>query len=317
MNARMRIGVIVAAFGALLAATQCGGSSTRPTPPPPTTEPPPGTIPGPNPIPVPSAPQTFVGAGDIAWCSTDGARLTAQLVQGIGGQVFTAGDNAYMDGSLQNYRDCYETTWGRFKDRTRPVAGNHEYDTDPSASGYYTYFGGFSGPPPGYYSYPVGDWHIIALNSALPNRGFEAGSAQLRWLEQDLIANKNKCTLAIWHHPLFTSGPNGPQNYTRDAWRLLYEHNVDVIVNGHDHLYEVFAAQDPDGRRDPARGIRQFTIGTGGAILYDVRTLAPNSERRITNTWGVLKLTLGTGYDWEFIPVAGSSQRDSGHGECH
>ena len=308
----------IAAVIALLAATQCGGgSSTRPTPPP--SNEPPGTIPpNPGPTPIPSAPQTFVGAGDIAWCTEAGARLTGQLIQTINGQVFTAGDNAYMEGSLKNYMDCYEPTWGRVKDRTRPVAGNHEYDTDPSANGYYSYFGAFSGPPPGYYSYEVGDWHIVALNSALPQSGFSGGSAQMRWLQADLAASNKRCTLAIWHHPLFTSGPNGPNLYTRDAWRVLYEANVDVIVNGHDHLYERFAPQDPDGRPDPARGIRQFTIGTGGAALYSQARVTPNSERLITMTWGVVKFTLSSGsYEWQFIPVQGSSASDAGRGECH
>lgn len=311
--------VSAATLAGMLAAAQCGGgSSTQPTPNP-IPEPPPGTIPpNPNP-PIPSPPVTFVGAGDIAWCQYEGARMTAQLLRTINGQIFTAGDNAYLDGSLKNYRDCYEPTWGPLRDRTRPVAGNHEYDTDPTAAGYYQYFGPAAGTAPGYYSYEVGDWHIIALNSALPNRGFQNGSAQLAWLQQDLttFANK-KCVAAIWHHPLFTSGRNGPNTYTRDAWRILYANDVDVIINGHDHLYERFAPQNPDGQTDRARGIRQFTIGTGGALLYPEINLQPNSEVRITNTWGVLKMTLGGGYyEWQFVPVQGSTGTDSGRADCH
>lgn len=317
MRSRLvRAAVVSVAIAAAMSSARCGGGkSTAPTPSPTPIPDIPGTTPTPTPIPLPSGPQTLVGAGDIGWCNLPGAEQTARLVQGINGQVFTAGDNAYMDGSLGNFMDCYEPAWGRFRDRTRPVAGNHEYDTDATARGYYTYFGGLASPATqGYYSYEVGDWHIVALNSALPNVGF--GAAQLAWLQQDLAASRARCTAAIWHHPLFSSGPNGPQRYARDAWALLYNANADVIINGHDHLYERFARQDMDGRRDPVRGIQQFTVGTGGAMLYGFTgALSPNSEVRIAQ-WGVIRFTLSsTGYDWEFIPVAGAG--DSGHGDCH
>jgi hypothetical protein len=299
--------VAAAALAAALAAIQCGGDrSTGPTP-----LPRPGNTP---PDITPSPPQTLVGAGDIGWCNM-GADQTARLVQGISGQVFTAGDNAYMDGSLRNFVDCYAPTWGRFLDRTRPVAGNHEYDTDTAARGYYTYFGAAaSAATLGYYSYRLGDWHIIALNSALPGVGF--GGGQLAWLEQELRAERAKCTAAIWHHPRFSSGPNGPNLYTRAAWALLYDADADIVINGHDHLYERFARQYRDGRRDPVRGIQQFTVGTGGAALYPFTpNISANSEVRISQ-YGVLKLTLSsTGYDWQFIPVSGGG--DSGHGDCH
>jgi hypothetical protein len=313
MRGRALMLAAAVALAAAIAGARCGGkTSTAPTPAQP--DPLPGTVPPPT-QPPPSPPQTLVGAGDIAWCQYAGAEQTARLVQGIGGQVFTAGDNAYLDGSLQNFRDCYEPTWGRFKDRTRPVAGNHEFDTDRSGSGYYSYFGASASPATqGYYSYDLGDWHIVALNSAMP---MDTGSAQLRWLEADLVANPRRCTAAIWHHPLFTSGPNGPQTFTRAAWRVLYDANADLIVNGHDHLYERFAPQDADGRRDPARGLRQFTVGTGGAQLYALATLSPNSERQIVNTWGVIRFTLSSGsYEWQFVPVAGGAP-DSGRADCH
>lgn len=312
----LRAAVVWIAVIVALAAVRCGGgTSTGPSPTP--TPDPPGTIPPPPPDPPPSQPQSFVGAGDIAWCGR-GADQTARVVQALPGQVFTAGDNAYPDGSLRDFMNCYEPTWGRFRDRTRPVAGNHEYETDPTARGYFTYFGALASPATeGYYSYEVGDWHIVALNSALPAGAFRAGSAQMRWLAADLEAHPKRCVAAIWHHPLFTSGPNGPQEFTRDAWRVLYQYGVDVVINGHDHLYERFAPQDPDGRRDPARGIRQFTIGTGGAELYGVRNVSANSEVRISNVYGVLKFTLdSTGYDWQFIPVAGSTGSDSGRDVC-
>ena len=313
MRARFRIAASGVALLAALSAAQCGGSKpTAPTPTPPAELP--GTIPTPTPTPTPSVPRVFVGAGDIGWCGK-GAEPTARLIDGIPGEVFTAGDNAYMEGSLKNFMECYQPTWGRFFDRTRPTAGNHEYDTDNTARGYYTYFGVRANQATeGYYSYEVGDWHIIALNSALPGIGF--GGAQLSWLQAELTTNKAKCTAAIWHHPLFSSGPNGPQRYAKAAWDLLYRFDADLIINGHDHLYERFAPQNPDGQRDPVRGIRQFTVGTGGAELYTFNpSPSPNSEVRISQ-WGVIRLTLSnTGYDWQFIPVGGGG--DSGHENCH
>ena len=315
MPARMRAAAAGAALVAALVAVQCGGGkSTAPTPPPTTDNP--GTIPTPTPTPTPSIPRTFVGAGDIGWCNLPGAAATARLIEGINGEVFTAGDNAYMDGSLKNYQDCYAPTWGRFIDRTRPVAGNHEYDTDNSARGYYSFFGGRAFEAlGGYYSYDVGDWHVIALNSAFPN-GVGFGPAQMAWLRAELTTNRSKCTAAIWHHPLFSSGPNGPTRYTKQAWDLLYQFDADLIINGHDHLYERFAPQTPEGQRDPVRGIRQFTVGTGGAQLYDFNpSPMPNSETRISQ-YGVIKFTFtNTGYDWQFIGVSGAS--DSGHENCH
>ena len=240
---------------------------------------------------------------------------TARLLDTIGGTVFTTGDNAYFTGSLRDFQTCYQPMWGRHKDRTRPVPGNHEYETDPTAAGYYQYFGPVAGPPGiGYYAYPLGDWHIIALNSAV---AIGPGSPQGRFLAADLAANTSKCTLAYFHHPLFTSGPNGRQMFTIELWRMLYDAGVDVIVNGHDHVYERFAPQTPDGVRDDARGIRQFTVGTGGAALYAFTTSAPNSERRIGNTFGVLKFTLmNDRYQWDFVPVPGG-QTDTGSGTCH
>lgn len=315
-RARFRTAGAVAALVAALAGMYCGGSkSTAPTPTP-NPIPDPGTIPNPNPTPTPSVPRTFVGAGDIGWCGKTGHELTGRIVEGIPGEVFTAGDNAYMDGSIKNYQDCYQPSWGRFVDRTRPTPGNHEYDTDNAARGYYQYFGFRANPmnTQGYYSYDVGDWHVLALNSALPGVGF--GPTQLAWLRNELTTNTAKCTAAIWHHPLFSSGPNGPQRYTKAAWDLLYQFNADLIINGHDHLYERFAPQDPDGRRDTARGMRQFTVGTGGADLYPFTpNISPNSEVRISQ-YGVIRFTLSSSaYEWQFVPVSGPA--DSGRADCH
>jgi hypothetical protein len=254
----------------------------------------------------------FVGAGDIAQCNRN-SEDTARLLDTIGGTVFTTGDNAYFHGNRMNFLECYEPTWGRHKGRTRPTPGNHEYES-PGAADYFEYFGLNAGLPGlGYYSFDLGSWHAIALNS---NIGVQRSSPQGVWLANDLESSSAfRCTVAYWHHPLFSSGPNGDGAATRDFWRILYDAGVEIVLNGHDHLYERFAPQDPDGRPDPARGIRQFTVGTGGATLYGFTTTRPNSEMRIS-AYGVLKLTLSAdAYEWEFVPVAGA--RDSGTGRCH
>jgi hypothetical protein len=269
--------------------------------------------------PVPAPPiafvaltEIFVGAGDIGWCGSPGIALTGRLLDGIGGTVFAVGDNAYMSGTAQQYRDCYDPGWGRHKSRTRPAPGNHEYET-PGAAAYFDYFGGNAGPPgQGYYSFPLGNWHAISLNS---NIDVGEGSAQGRWLQDDLATNPSKCTIAYWHHPLFSSGQNGDNPAMRAFWRILYAAGVDVVVAAHDHLYERFAPQDSDGRFDPIQGIRQFIAGTGGAALYNFVSVRANSEKRIS-AFGVLKLTLESDrYDWEFIPVGG--ERDRGSDVCH
>jgi hypothetical protein len=283
----------------------CGSQSpTGPTPGPSPTSPPPSQP--------PSGPQIFVGAGDIAMCDVNSV-ATAALLDSIGGYVFTLGDNAYFRGAREEFRNCYDNTWGRHKGRTFPVPGNHEY-MSAGALPYFEYFGevasGTTGE--GYYSFPVGEWHAIALNSNIP---VSAGSGQAAWLRNDLMTNRARCTIAYWHHPLFTSGPDGDTQAMRDLWRILYEFNADIIVNAHEHMYERFAPQDPDGRTDSARGIRQFIAGTGGAFLYQPAALHANSEVRIS-AFGVLKLTLAAdGYDWQFVPVSGPG--DSGSGRCH
>ena len=263
-----------------------------------------------------AAPETLAGAGDIAWCGLEGSELTASLLDRISGTVFTAGDNAYPLGSRDDFLRCYEPTWGRHKARTRPVPGNHDYgDGTTDASGYFAYFGSAAGPPGfGYYSYQLGAWHVIALNSEI---SAFPGSPQINWLRADLAADSSPCTLAIFHTPVFVSGSNGSNPQMQVAWRSLYEFGVDVIVNGHNHSYERFAPQDPDGRFDPARGIREFVVGTGGAQLTGFPRILPNSEVR-RSAWGVLKLTLSADrYDWEFLPVAGQSFSDSGSAICH
>jgi hypothetical protein len=259
----------------------------------------------------------FIGAGDIASCDPQllpNAEATARLLDSISGTVFTTGDNTQVAGTTQEFRDCFDTTWGRHKYRMRPTPGNHDYQTARGAA-YYDYFGSAAGPSGlGYYSYDLGAWHIIALNA---NESMNAGSAQATWLRQDLETNRSLCTLAYWHHPLFSSSNHGNDGRSAYAWQLLYEYGAEVVLNGHDHLYERFAPQDAAGRRDDGRGIRQFTVGTGGYSLNDLVRLQPNSEVQ-GFAHGVLKLTLrGDSYDWQFMPVAGSSFSDFGTGSCH
>jgi hypothetical protein len=253
----------------------------------------------------------LVGAGDIARCGVGGAELTAQLLDRIEGTVFIAGDNAYMNGSMDDYMTCYHPTWGRHRPRTKPIPGNHEYQT-PGASGYFRYFGAAAGPAGmGYYRYTAGPWLVLALNSEIP---LGRGSAQLQWV-RDQLSTAPRCTAVYWHRPLFSSGRNGPNPDMRDVWEVLYEMGGDLVINGHDHVYERFAPQRPDGAPDP-RGIRQFTVGTGGAPLYDLPSRAANSEMAMS-VWGVAKFTLqNDGYQWEFIPVDGESFRDSGAAPC-
>ncbi len=267
------------------------------------------------------APDVLVGAGDIADCGHTRDESTAQLLDGMAGTVITMGDNAYPNGTLTQFNDCYGPTWGRHKARTRPAPGNHDYNT-AGAAGYYTYFGAAASPLDtnctsnckGYYSYDLGDWHIIALNSEIDR---SVGSAQEQWLRADLTANQNVCTLAYWHKPRFSSGLHGNNSGVQAFWQALYDYGADVVLNGHDHTYERFAPQNPTGQAEPSRGIREFVVGTGGATLYSFLTIQPNSEVRNNTTWGVLKLTLhATSYEWEFIPIAGQTFTDAGSANC-
>lgn len=267
--------------------------------------------------PPPGTTNVLVGTGDIADCGSTGDEATAALLDGINGTVFTAGDNAYNDGSATNFTQCYEPSWGRHRARTRPSPGNHDYNTSGAAD-YYAYFGALAGEAgKGYYSYDIGDWHIISLNS---NISMSAGSAQETWLRADLAASSLSCTLAYWHHPRFSSGTHhGSSSSAEPLWQALYDAGAEIVVSGHEHNYERFAPQKPDGTADPATGIREFVVGTGGTGHYDdLGTQLPNSEVFNGTTFGVIKLTLGPGtYSWSFVPVAGETFTDSGTGSCH
>ncbi len=295
--------------------------SPSPTPgPTPGPTPPPSVTPTPTPSPTPPAASgvVLVGAGDIASCGLTTDTATAKVVAGIPGTVFTAGDNAYENGSAANFRDCYQPTWGAFRDRTNPSPGNHDYVTS-GAAGYFSYFGARAGPAgTGWYAYDLGAWRIYALNSNCAVVGCDAGSEQEQWLRADLATSPRTCVLAYWHHPRFSSGQHGNDSEVAPLWDALYAAGAEVIVNGHDHDYERFAPQTPSGAADSATGIREFVVGTGGASLRSFATIRANSQVRNSATHGVIKLTLGSsGYAWQFIPAAGGTFTDSGSGTCH
>src|SRR5437588_1634440 len=275
-------------------------------------------------FPAKSANPVLLAAGDIADCTTPGyeGRLrTAPLLDAFPtAPVAALGDEAYPSGALADFMSCYGPTWGRAKARTHPTPGNHEYET-PGASGYYSYFGPAAGDPStGYYSYDLGRWHVVVLNS---NREFlrgegGAGSPGDQWRRHDLATHPTACTLAYWHHPRFSSGRNGSDKMTQALWQSLQDAGADVVLVGHDHDYERFAPQDADGTGDPARGIREFVVGTGGGGLSGFFTALPNSEVREATTYGILKLTLApASYSWQFIPEAGRTFADSGSAPCH
>ena len=273
----------------------------------------------PTPIPTPTATPAndpvLVGSGDIAHCRSNGDEITADMLDNIPGTVFTTGDNAYPDGTLEEFTNCYDPTWGRHKDRTYPSPGNHDYHTQDGA-GYFQYFGSRAGElGKGYYSYDLGAWHIIVINSNIP---VEVGSPQEQWLREELAVHPTACTLAYWHHPRFSSGTvHGSDESMQPLWEALYEYGADVVLVGHEHNYERFAPQDPQGNADPTRGIREFVIGSGGRSHYTFGTPIANSEVRNGDTSGLLKLTLHPdSYSWEFIPEPGKTFTDSGNAPC-
>ena len=263
----------------------------------------------------------LTAAGNIATCGGSWDERTAQLLDALPGFVVTLGDNALPDGLAADYQNCYHPTWGRHQNRTYPVLGNHDYDAG-NADGSFDYWGERAGPRGlGYYSFDLGSWHVIVLNDNGAYVPFGAGSAQEQWLKNDLAANSQLCTVALWHIPLFlSSGTTGynTNSSRRVLWTALYEAGADLVLNGDPYGYERMAPMRPDGTRDDARGIRQFTVGTGGqAVGWPPTALHPNSEAR-GRAYGVLTLTLrADGYDWQFLPGPGWTFTDSGSGTCH
>ncbi len=266
-------------------------------------------------------PEVFVGAGDIAECISTNDEATAGLLDGIPGTVYALGDNAYEVGSLTDYQNCYEPSWGRHKARTRPVPGNHDTLT-AGAAGYFEYFGSAAGEAgKGFYSYDLGDWHIVALNNYIP---LGTGSEQLTWLQNDLAATTKPCILGYWHEPLYSSGTGIGSGGDSSAWvrplfQALYNAGADVVLSGHRHFYERLSPMNPLGQLDAANGIRQFVVGTGGSAMTNPTNAHPLSELRFGNaTFGVLKLHLySDSYAWKFVPIPGKTLSDTGLVACH
>lgn len=256
---------------------------------------------------------TLLAAGDVADCG-GGARRTGRLLARLPGVVAALGDLAYPDGSVDAFRSCYGPTWGGLRGRTRPAQGNHDVRTG-GAAGYFTYLGNVAGPrPQGYYSYDLGAWHIIVLNSNCDQvGGCDAHSPQGRWLRDDLAATRTDNILAYWHHPRFSTGVHGDDAAVDGFWRLLHAAGADVVLNGHDHDYQRFAPTDPVGRRDP-RGVREFVVGTGGADLRRFARPGPSTlEFRQNTAHGILRLDLQRcGYRWRFLSVNGGRALDQG-----
>jgi 3',5'-cyclic AMP phosphodiesterase CpdA len=268
---------------------------------------------------------TIYAAGDIARCAHpdprfSGAADTAAIVAAALGEdpgavVLTLGDHTYPRGRAGEFAHCYAPTWGRFKDRTWPTPGNHEYYT-PGAVPYFAYFGARAGN--GHYSFDLGGWHLVSLDS---NLAAPQHAAQLEWLRQDLAHHPARCTLAYWHHPLYSSGGHGSIPKMRDVWEVLWRAGAEIVLSGHDHDYERFAPQDADARPDAQRGIREFVVGTGGAYPTPFLRTAANSEVRDASQFGVLRLRLlDGGYEWEFMPAGelpAGAVPDRGRGSCH
>jgi 3',5'-cyclic AMP phosphodiesterase CpdA len=289
----------------------------------PTTTATPTTSPRPTITLIPTAtpdnvPDVVFAAGDLADCP-DALPEVAELARSLRGPILALGDIVHPGGSPEEYADCLDPVWGDLKDRMWPVPGNHDYQT-PGAAGYYRYFGPAAGhPTEGFYSFDVGWWHVIAINSFCSAiGGCRAGSPQMEWLLADLASNPSRCTLAYWHHPRYTSGSGASPRRTAYLWQVLYGQGVDVVLNGHDHHYERFAPLSAAGEPDPDRGVRQFVVGTGGANLTRRVRAAPHSELWTRDFHGLLELTLYRArYEWRFLAAPAGEVIDAGRGICH
>ncbi len=259
-----------------------------------------------------------LAAGDIAACDSDGDEATAALLDELEGTILVLGDLAYPDGTPADFAQCYDPSWGRHRDRTRPVPGNHEYETDGAAA-YFDYFGAAAGDPDGgWHAFDLGEWRIIGLNSNCEEvGGCGAESPQGSRLREELEENRADCTLAFWHHPRWSSGEeHGSDDLTDTFWRLLHDAGADLVLTAHDHQYERFVPMDGEGAADPG-GMVEFVVGTGGKSLYEFAEILPTSAAHDASTYGVLRLTLRPGaYDWEFVPTADAGFEDSGTAFC-
>jgi hypothetical protein len=306
-----------------LAASWCGKSTpSSPTPPPVSLLPdPPIVIETPinespqttPPADAPSGPTWINIFGDTGWCGSPVMAQLARLMEQFGGDILLAGDLAYDSGTIDEYRRCFDPAFGKFRSRFWAAPGNHEYAT-PGAAGYFNYFGERAGPTrSGHYAIRIASWQILMLNSMAP---MGRGSPQFMWVQNELEGTQPRCTLAVWHHPFDSSGPNGPHPMQRDLWELLYREHVDVVVSAHDHIYERFAPMNPSQQADPVRGIRLFISGGGGAPPYQRARFSPRSELMIS-THGLLRLKLENAlYEWEYL-AANGSVLDRGLNICH
>jgi hypothetical protein len=319
-----RIFGLIIVIGCGLGAAWCsGGTPVSPTPPPLVIDPPPiSEVPdvpvNQTPItpttPTPPAGATWINVfGDTGWCGSPVMPQIARLLNDLGGDILLAGDLAYDSGTLDEFRRCFDPAFGRFRSRFWAAPGNHDYIT-AGAVGYFSYFGERAGPDrTGYYALRLSGWHVLMLNSMIP---MGRSSRQFEWVRQQLDSAPARCTLAVWHHPFDSSGPNGPNPMQRELWELLYHRSADLVVSAHDHLYERHAPQDANLRSDPARGLRLFISGGGGAPPYQRARAARNSELMLS-THGVLRLKLDTAlYEWEFVGVNGTVL-DRGLNICH
>jgi hypothetical protein len=313
-----RLSAVAAVVFCMLALHACGGGST-----------PDGPTPVPTPAPTPNFP-VIIAAGDIS-CDSATPQLPCKSKEtsdlAIADRalrsavvVLPLGDLQYEVGSLAEFNRNYHNTWGRLNDISRPVTGNHEYDTR-GAAGYFEYFSqrgvNVGARTEGWYEHNVGDWHFIALNSnCAAVGGCGTNSPQYRWLQADLAANRRKCTVAYMHHPFLSSGLNGSTPALLPIMRLLHTNNTEIVLAGHDHSYERFNPITPDGVPDAAKGLRLFVVGTGGRDLYNFPRVLPNSDFRYNQNYGVLRIVMKeAAYDWEFVDIAGITQ-DRGSGVC-
>ena len=305
------------------------GSSTSPSS---STTPSPTSSPSPSPEPTPE-PVSVAAAGDIAcapgheffnhgrgtatWCRAADTRAVIRALDPD--VVLPLGDTQYDSGRLSEYYGSYDLSWGKLLRRTRPAIGNHEYYASSNARGYFSYFGDRAGElGKGWYAYDLGAWHVVALNSNCQLLPCVKGSEQHTWLRDELAANPASCTLAYFHHPRFSSGPHGDDPSVTPLWQLLYRAGVEVILVGHDHIYERFAPLTPLGEVDQEHGIRQFIVGTGGAQLYPITEVRTHSRARNTESFGALELRMReASYRWRFVPVDQGGFRDRGSARCH